>query len=174
MAERQKVSERNNFNMVKKENTHADGDEDIASQEGSESGSDYDNSEDGSSDLQNSKQNSLTKKGSALNKPKTGGVLHGNSKKMSNAISTNVTANMKANKAMIKTGSVAMDDLQKKRTKERTITEIIEKVSTWRKLYNGVMIPNKDTNEVQLQRWSLEDAAAKVKVSKKSLDDYLL
>ena len=47
-------------------------------------------------------------------------------------------------------------------------------MSTWRKLYNGVMIPNKDTGEVQLQRWSLEDAAAKVKVSKKSLDDYLL
>ena len=65
-------------------------------------------------------------------------------------------------------------DMQKKRTKERTITEIIEKVSTWRKLYNGVMIPNKETGEVQLQRWSLEDAAAKVKVSKKSLDDYLL
>ena len=52
--------------------------------------------------------------------------------------------------------------------------EIIEKVSTWRKLYNGIMIPNKETGETQLQRWSLEDAAAKVKVSKKSLDDYLL
>lgn len=36
------------------------------------------------------------------------------------------------------------------------------------------MIPNKETGETQLQRWSLEDAAAKVKVSKKSLDDYLL
>jgi len=47
-------------------------------------------------------------------------------------------------------------------------------VSTWRKLYNGVMIPNKETKEVQLQRWSLEDAAKKVNVSKKSLDDYLL
>ena len=68
----------------------------------------------------------------------------------------------------------ADDDLQKKRTKERTITEIIEKVSTWRKLYNGVLIPNNQTNQAQLQRWSLEDAAAKVKVSKKSLDDYLL
>lgn len=34
------------------------------------------------------------------------------------------------------------DEAQKKRTKERTITEIIEKVSTWRKLYNGVLIPN--------------------------------
>lgn len=28
------------------------------------------------------------------------------------------------------------------RTKERTITDIIEKVSTWRKLYNGVMVKN--------------------------------
>ena len=77
-------------------------------------------------------------------------------------------------KMVIKPGSVQEQDMLKKRTKERTITEIIEKVSTWRKLYNGVMIPNKDTGEVQLQRWSLEDAAAKVKVSKKSLDDYLL
>lgn len=74
----------------------------------------------------------------------------------------------------MKTGPVSTDDGQKKRTKERTITEIIEKVSTWRKLYNGVMIPNKETKEVQLQRWSLEDAAKKVNVSKKSLDDYLL
>jgi hypothetical protein len=36
------------------------------------------------------------------------------------------------------------------------------------------MIPNKQTGELQLQRWSLEDAARKVDVSKKSLDDYLL
>jgi hypothetical protein len=28
-----------------------------------------------------------------------------------------------------------------KRTKERTISDIIEKVSTWRKLYNGVIAP---------------------------------
>lgn len=55
-----------------------------------------------------------------------------------------------------------------KRTKERTIEEIIEKVSLWRKLYNGVI---RDGN---LVRYSLEDAASKVGVSKKSLDDYLL
>merc|ERR1712146_534232 len=59
------------------------------------------------------------------------------------------------------------------RTKERSITEIIEKVSTWRKLYNGVMVEGQDGTK-QLQRWSLEDAADKVGVSKKSLDDYLL
>jgi len=61
-----------------------------------------------------------------------------------------------------------------KRTKERTITDIIEKVSTWRKLYNGVLVPTKDESASELQRWSLEDAATKVGVSKKSLDDYLL
>jgi hypothetical protein len=77
-------------------------------------------------------------------------------------------------KAMVRGGPISDADALKKRTKERTITEIIEKVSTWRKLYNGVMIPNKETKEVQLQRWSLEDAAKKVNVSKKSLDDYLL
>jgi hypothetical protein len=55
-----------------------------------------------------------------------------------------------------------------KRTKERTIGYIIEKVSQWRKLYNGYM----DENH-QLRRMSLEDAADKVGVSKKSLDDYL-
>ena len=38
----------------------------------------------------------------------------------------------------------------------------------WRKLYNGVY------RYGNLVRYSLEDAAAKVGVSKKSLDDYLL
>jgi len=36
------------------------------------------------------------------------------------------------------------------------------------------MIPSEDGNETTLQRWSLEEAAQKVGVSKKSLDDYLL
>ena len=57
---------------------------------------------------------------------------------------------------------------ESKRTKERSIEEIIQKVSLWRKLYNGVL---RDGN---LVRYSLEDAASKVNVSKKSLDDYLL
>ena len=56
----------------------------------------------------------------------------------------------------------------KLRNKERSIRYIIEKVSQWRKLYNGYM----DENHV-LKRMSLEDAATKVGVSKKSLDDYL-
>jgi hypothetical protein len=74
--------------------------------------------------------------------------------------------------ANIKSGQINDKDQQKRRTKERTITDIIEKVSTWRKLYNGVMVPI--NGQMQLQRWSLEDAAQKVQVSKKSLDDYLL
>ena len=37
-----------------------------------------------------------------------------------------------------------------KRTKERTITDIIEKVSTWRKLYNGVLVPTKDETAAEL------------------------
>lgn len=52
--------------------------------------------------------------------------------------------------------------------KERSIADIIEKVSLWRKLYNGVY------RDGQLVRYSLEEAAVKVGVSKKSLDDYLL
>ncbi len=56
-----------------------------------------------------------------------------------------------------------------KRTKERRIGEIIEKVSLWRKLYNG--IPDGRGNIV---RFSLDDSAHKVGISKKSLDDYLL
>lgn len=46
------------------------------------------------------------------------------------------------------------DKASQKRTKERTIQEIIEKVSLWRKLYNGVTDP-----ENNLVRYSLEDAA---------------
>jgi len=52
--------------------------------------------------------------------------------------------------------------------KERSIEEIIQKVSLWRRLHNGVL---KNGN---LVRYTLEEAATKVGVSKKSLDDYLL
>lgn len=41
-------------------------------------------------------------------------------------------------------------------------------MSLWRKLYNGVL------RDGELVRYTLEDAAKKVDVSKKSLDDYLL
>ena len=60
------------------------------------------------------------------------------------------------------------DDLALQRNKERSIGFIIEKVTQWRKLYNGYY---DDKNE--LKRMSLEQAANEVGVSKKSLDDYL-
>ena len=36
-----------------------------------------------------------------------------------------------------------------KRTKERTIADIIEKVSTWRRLYNGIIVPEPGESEVK-------------------------
>ena len=62
--------------------------------------------------------------------------------------------------------SIAMFD--KPKTKERTVAYVIQKVTQWRRLYNGYY--DKDFNH---QRLSLEDAADQVGVSKKSLDDYL-
>lgn len=56
-----------------------------------------------------------------------------------------------------------------RRTKERKISFVIEKVSLWRKLYNGV-----DDGRGSLVRYSLEESAKKIGISKKSLDDYLL
>ncbi|CAD8166748.1 unnamed protein product [Paramecium octaurelia] len=57
---------------------------------------------------------------------------------------------------------------QCRRTKERRIGYIIEKVSKWREYYSGIMIDGES------QRFTLEEAAQKVNISKKSLDDYLL
>ena len=56
-----------------------------------------------------------------------------------------------------------------RRTKERQIKFVVELVSLWRKLYNGV-----DLGTGETVRYSLEDAARLVGISKKSLDDYLL
>ena len=58
---------------------------------------------------------------------------------------------------------------ENKRTKERQIRFVVERVSLWRKLYNGVDLGNGET-----VRYSLEDSAMLVGISKKSLDDYLL
>ena len=57
-----------------------------------------------------------------------------------------------------------------RRTKERKIGYIIEKVNKWRKLYNG-NTTDETGNKVKL---SLEESAKEVGISKKSLDDYLL
>ena len=56
-----------------------------------------------------------------------------------------------------------------RRNNERKICDIVEAVSLWRKLYNGIQ-----DNNGNLLRYSLNDAAKKVGISKKSLDDYLL
>ncbi len=56
-----------------------------------------------------------------------------------------------------------------KRTKERKIGYIIEKVNTWRKLYNGFYDEN-----TKFTKYSLDEAAKIIGISKKSLDDYLL
>lgn len=58
---------------------------------------------------------------------------------------------------------------KKKRTKERTIKYVIEKVLQWRNLYKGIGLDGKSAQKI-----SLDDAAKKVGISKKSLDDYLL
>lgn len=56
-----------------------------------------------------------------------------------------------------------------KRSKERKIGYIIEKVYLWRKLYNGFTDENG-----KFIKLTLEEAAEKVGISKKSLDDYLI
>ena len=80
-------------------------------------------------------------------KAKQGGVNKGESKVMVNAKAINSASNNQNNTSSSTTivgGRSAKNDPKEKntRTKERTITDIIEKVSTWRKLYNGVMVPN--------------------------------
>jgi hypothetical protein len=80
-------------------------------------------------------------KSNALNKPAKGGVNYGQTKALAN--SRAVTAPSNNQKKTVSIGPAGDDNPHKStRTKERTITDIIEKVSTWRKLYNGVMVPN--------------------------------
>jgi hypothetical protein len=59
---------------------------------------------------------------------------------------------------------------KQKRTKERKIGEILDKVLQWRRLYTGVIDPATG----QTIKLSLDEAASRVNISKKSLDDYLL
>ena len=56
------------------------------------------------------------------------------------------------------------------RVKERSILDVVRKVNIWRRLYSGVV----RKSDGALVRYSLIDAAKKVGISKKSLDDYLL
>lgn len=55
------------------------------------------------------------------------------------------------------------------KSKERQISQVVEKVKHWRQLYNG--FSDKNGN---LIRMPLEAAARKIGIPKKSLDDYLL
>jgi hypothetical protein len=66
-------------------------------------------------------------------------------------------------------GEDGQNQVKCRRTKERKIGYIIQKVSEWRKLYQG-----QSDESGKSQRFSLEEAAQKVSISKKSLDDYLL
>jgi len=63
----------------------------------------------------------------------------------------------------------SVNDIKCKRTKERKIGYIIEKVNLWRRLYNGFY-----NEEGKFIKNSLDEAAKVIGVSKKSLDDYLL
>lgn len=56
-----------------------------------------------------------------------------------------------------------------RRTKERKIGFIVERVSQWRNLYKGILDSCGELNKL-----ALDDAADQVGISKKSLDDYLL
>jgi len=54
------------------------------------------------------------------------------------------------------------------RAKESTISEMVKKVYIWRKLWTGVV------DGRTIMRYSLNDAAKKVHLPRKTLDDYLL
>lgn len=59
--------------------------------------------------------------------------------------------------------------MKTRRAKERKIGSVVKKVYMWRRLYSGV--PN---NKGKIIKFTLEEAANKVGISKKSLDDYLI
>jgi hypothetical protein len=65
-----------------------------------------------------------------------------------------------------------------RRSKERRIDYVIDKVQMWRRYFNGVpsTAPSDGGQGSSgiLIRYSLEESARKVGLSKKSLDDYLL
>ena len=60
-----------------------------------------------------------------------------------------------------------------KRAKERKIGYIIKKVFMWKTLYNGIYSTDENGNKIKI-KYTLEQAAAKAGISKKSLDDYLI
>ena len=79
---------------------------------------------------------------------------------------SNYTVKLRCRKASC---SITKEIKIPKKAKEKTIGEVIIRVSEWRKLYSGVTDYN--GNFIKL---SLEEAAMKVGIPKKTLDDYLL
>ena len=61
-----------------------------------------------------------------------------------------------------------MEEIKQVRIKERTIQDVTKMLCLWRALYAGHFKGH------QFRKLSLEEAATKVKISKKSLDDYLM
>ena len=68
-------------------------------------------------------------------------------------------ASVRLNENLAAKGSEGTDEPKLPRTKERTVGYIIDKVSQWRRLYNGTYDQN-----FNHQRMSLEDAAVEVGV----------
>lgn len=67
---------------------------------------------------------------------------------------------------------MAKQKRKRTRMRERTIEDIIKSVTIWRRLYSGIM--KEIDGRESLIRYTLKDAAKKVGIPKKSLDDYLL
>jgi hypothetical protein len=104
-----------------------------------------------------------------------------------NSSSSSKTSGLKAKRAKRTAGTpmamgedpdLEVNDQCVKRIKERSIREIMEKISTWRRLYNGIqVVTDPSTGQLikqRVKRMSLERASKYVGLSKKSLDDYLL
>lgn len=87
-----------------------------------------------------------------------------------NNIMNNTTTPGNTNNKVFKNIKVETKNEEKgKRTKERKIGFIIDKVNTWRQLYNGFY-----DDYGNFIKYSLEDGAEIIDMCKKSLDDYLL
>lgn len=86
-----------------------------------------------------------------------------------NEFGTVITIGIPASLSMKQYEDASQPPKASRRTKERKIGYIIEKVSKWRQLYSGASGPEGST-----VKYTLEEAASQVGISKKSLDDYLL
>ena len=77
------------------------------------------------------------------------------------------TNEQKLTGAQLELQTPSLSTPRKTRNTDRSLKDVIEKVTVWRRLYTGIWVGN------EMIRYSLDDAARKVNVSKKSLDDYL-